>query len=61
MNIAGIDLVTATAQPITVLKQTQDAQPLYVFLKPEGMCSRFYFEENAITDQGNSLLGQRIV
>lgn len=55
MDISGIDLVTATAQPITVLKQTQETPPLYVFLKPEGMCSCFYFEESAITDQGNSI------
>lgn len=54
MDLAGIKLITATAQPITVLRHTQEAHPLYVFLKPDGMNAHFHFEENAITEQGTN-------
>lgn len=52
MDIAGIDLVTATAQPVTVLSYDS---PVYVFLKPDGMNPVFRFEERAVTDSGSHL------
>lgn len=52
MDVAGIGLITATAQPVTVLHRDV---PVFVFLKPDGMDSVFYFEENAITDQGGNI------
>lgn len=52
MDIDGIDLVTATAQPVTVLHR---GTPTYIFLKPDGMESVFHFEENAVTDQGSNI------
>ena len=51
MDVAGMDLVQAAAQPVTVLPLET---PVYVFLKPEGMEPVFHFEEGAVTDQGNA-------
>ena len=51
MDLNGIDLVTATAQPITVLSDQKE--PVFIFLKPEGMKSVFHFEDKAVTDQGD--------
>ena len=47
MDIAGIDLITATAQPVTVLRPGNPAsgKQTYVFLKPDGMNPVFHFEE----------------
>lgn len=54
VDIAGIDLITATAQPVTVLRPGNPAsgKQTYVFLKPDGMNPVFHFEEGAVTDQG---------
>ena len=51
MDLNGIDLVTATAQPITVLSDQKE--PVFIFLKPEGMNPVFHFEDKAVTDQGD--------
>ena len=51
MDLNGIDLVTATAQPITVLSDQKE--PVFIFLKPEGMNPVFRFEDKAVTDQGD--------
>lgn len=51
MDLNGIDLVTATTQPITVLSDQKE--PVFIFLKPEGMNPVFHFEDKAVTDQGD--------
>ena len=51
MDLNGIDLVTATAQPITVLSDQKE--PVFIFLKLEGMNPIFHFEDKAVTDQGD--------
>lgn len=51
MDLNGIDLVTATTQPITVLSDQKE--PVFIFLKPEGMNPVFRFEDKAVTDQGD--------
>lgn len=51
MDLAGIDLITATAQPITAV---QDGKQTFVFLKPDGMDAVFHFEDGAVTDQGGT-------
>ena len=51
MDLNGIDLVTATVQPITVLSDQKE--PVFIFLKPEGMNPIFHFEDKAVTDQGD--------
>ena len=57
MDIAGIDLITASAQPVTVLrhKSPSGERPIFVFLKPDGMEPVFHFETEAVTDQGGSI------
>lgn len=44
LDMNGIDLVTASAQVITTLRNNDTLE--YVFLTPEGMKSKFVFEEN---------------
>ena len=51
MDLNGIDLVTATTQPITVLSDQKE--PVFIFLKPEDMNPVFHFEDKAVTDQGD--------
>lgn len=51
MDLNGIDLVTATTQPITVLSDQKE--PVFIFLKPEGMNPVFHFDDKAVTDQGD--------
>lgn len=51
MDLNGIDLITATTQPITVLSDPKE--PVFIFLKSEGMKSVFHFEDKAVTDQGD--------
>ena len=51
MDLNGIDLVTATTQPITVLSDQKE--PVFIFLKPEAMNPVFHFEDKAVTDQGD--------
>ena len=51
MDLNGIDLVTTTTQPITVLSDQKE--PVFIFLKPEGMNPVFHFEDKAVTDQGD--------
>ena len=51
MDLNGIDLVTATTQPITVLSDQKE--PVFIFLKPEGMNPGFHCEDKAVTDQGD--------
>lgn len=53
MDLVGMDLIKATAQPITV--QNKDGKITYVFLKPEGMESIFTFEEAVSTSQGKNV------
>lgn len=48
MDINGIDLIQATAQPVT--KVEQNGKVTYVFLKPEGMKTVFKFESGVITN-----------
>ena len=57
MDIAGIDLITASAQPVTVLrhKSPSGERPIFVFLKPDGMEPVFHFETEAVTDQESSI------
>lgn len=60
MNLGGIDLVMATAQPVTVIRPGEksgkgfERGPVFVFLKPEGMDAVFRFEEGTVTDQGEN-------
>ena len=51
MDMDGILLKKATAQPITRLERGGDIT--YVFLKPEGMKAAFYFEEGVQICGGN--------
>lgn len=51
MDMDGILLEKATAQPITRLERGGDIT--YVFLKPEGMKAAFYFEEGVQICGGN--------
>ena len=51
MDLNGIDLITATTQPVTVLSDQKE--PVFIFLKPEGMNPVFHFEDKAVTDQGD--------
>ena len=51
MDLNGIDLITATTQPVTVLSDQKE--PVFIFLKPEGMNPVFRFEDKAVTDQGD--------
>lgn len=53
MDVEGIDLVYATAQPMTKIQW--DGKWTYVFIKPEGMESRFCFEEQAHVNQAGNL------
>ncbi|MCR4729155.1 MAG: beta-galactosidase [Lachnospiraceae bacterium] len=47
-DMNGIDLIKATAQPITVLHES--GKETYVFFVPDGMQGRFYFEEGTMID-----------
>ncbi len=49
-DLEGIDLVWATAQPVTKLINPEDGMPTYVFLAPRGMRAEFAFEEKAWVD-----------
>lgn len=53
MNLSGIQLIKASAQPITMIEN--NGQITYIFLKPKGMKSEFFFEEGVVTDQGNNM------
>lgn len=53
MDLDGIELVKATAQPVTRIKNKEDIT--YVFLKPEGMNAAFTFEEGAVTVQHSNI------
>lgn len=53
MDMDGIDLVQATAQPVTRIKK--NGKITYVFVKPAGMESVFVFEKAARTDQGGNI------
>ncbi len=44
-DMDGIDLVSATVQPVTVLNT--EGERTFVFMAPEGMKPEFYFEEGA--------------
>lgn len=44
-DMDGIDLISATAQPVTVI--SPDGERTYVFLAPKGMKAEFLFEEGA--------------
>ena len=48
MNLSGIRLVQATAQPVTVLHE-KDGIHTYIFMAPEGMKPNFDFEGGAVT------------
>lgn len=50
LDMEGIVLEKATAQLITRIEK--EGQITYVFLKPEGMCPVFTFEDGAVTSQG---------
>lgn len=53
MELDFVLLKWATAQPVTVLGGRE--KKVYIFMKPDGMDkTQFYFEEAAITDQGNN-------
>lgn len=55
MDMDGILLKKATAQPITRIEK--DGEITYVFLKPDGMKAALYFEEGVATRQaGNALV-----
>lgn len=43
-DMDGIELVQATAQPVTKIKV--DNEPVYVFMVPDGMWGSFVFEQN---------------
>ena len=53
LDLDGILLEKATAQPITRIEN--DGKVTYVFLRPEGMESVFFFEKDAKTQQGNNI------
>lgn len=53
MDIGGIDLVKATAQAVTRLSLND--RNIFVFLKPDGMNSVFYFEDDAVTEQNGNI------
>lgn len=52
LDMDGIDLLYATAQPIT--KTKMNGESCYIFLVPEGMQGEFVFEESASIDGENS-------
>ena len=54
MDMDGILLEKATAQPIT--RVVNDGEITYVFLKPEGMKPAFFFEEGVTAGQKGSTL-----
>ncbi|MDO5292044.1 MAG: beta-galactosidase [bacterium] len=45
MELQGIDLITATAQPVTFVMTKKGV--LYVFMRPEGMQAEFQFSKDA--------------
>lgn len=53
MDLDGIRLIKATAQPITRI--CNNGNITYVFLKPEGMQSVFTFEKDTNTDQNSNI------
>lgn len=46
LDLSGIHLIKATAQP--VLKTEIEGRPLYVFMVPDGMAPKFFFEGNVM-------------
>ncbi len=48
-DMQGIDLIRATAQPITVLDRSEGA--IYVFMMPDGMTASFTFERGAVINE----------
>jgi hypothetical protein len=52
LDVNGIELIQATAQPVTKVEHNKKAT--YVFIKPEGMKTVFTFEPEAITSQSGS-------
>lgn len=47
MDLSGIRLVKATAQPVTVFRE-KDGSDTYIFMVPEGMKPSFTFEDGAM-------------
>lgn len=54
MDMDGILLKKATAQPITRIEK--DGESTYVFLKPDGMKAALYFEESVTAGQSGNVL-----
>lgn len=54
MDMDGIDLIQAMAQPVTRIKK--EGRVTYVFLKPEGMPAQFLFAEGTSAGQGSNRL-----
>ena len=50
LDVEGMDLIWASAQPVTRILPEDGKEPVWVFLAPDGMTPRFVFAENVSVD-----------